>query len=154
MTVVLRPRRLVTYCRLAAVLVVVAFGGLALLLPRGQDESGTASIGNAVAFFVLGLLVAAVPLGLSRVRVRADERGVWVRNAGERFLPWEVVVGVHLPEDSAWALLELQDDETVALLAVQRNDREHAVEGVLALRRLLAASRPAGPGSAGAGQQG
>ncbi len=69
---------------------------------------------------------------------------MWVRNGlGEKFLPWAVVVGVHLPEGAPWAQLELQDDETVALLAVQANDGEHAVDAVLALRRALAASRAA-----------
>ncbi|MCU1692857.1 MAG: hypothetical protein JWM64_1948 [Frankiales bacterium] len=155
--VVVRPRRLLVYCRVVAVLVVLAFVGLALALPKGQSESASFGVADQVAFVVLGLLVAAVPLGFTRVRVRADERGVWVRNVGERFLPWEVVVGVHLPESAPWALLELQDDETVGLLALQSNDRAHAVEGVLALRRLLKASqdgrhdRPEGPG---AGQQG
>ncbi len=143
MSVVLRPRRLVLYCRLLAVLVVVAFGALALLLPQGASESASFGTADQVAFFLLGLLLAVAPLGFSRVRVRADERGIWIRNVGERFLPWEVVVGVHLPEGAPWALLELYDDETVGLLALQSNDGEHAVEGVLALRRLLATGRAA-----------
>ena len=139
---VVRPRRLVVVCRLVAALVVVVFAVLALLLPTGQSESASFGAGDQVAFFLLGVLIAAVPLGFTRVRVAADERGVWVRNGlGETFLPWAVVVGVHLPEGAPWAQLELQDDETVALLAVQSNDGEHAVEAVLGLRKALAASR-------------
>ncbi len=139
---VIRPRRLKVVGRLSAALVVLVFGVLALLLPTGQSETASFGPTDQVAFFGLGLLVAAVPLAFTRVRVAADARGVWVRNGlGERFLPWGVVVGVALPPGAPWAQLVLQDDETAALLAVQANDREHAVEAVLALRRLLAASR-------------
>ena len=139
--VVVRPRRLVLVCWSVAVLVIVVFGVLALLLPTGESESASFGLADQVAFFVLGLLLAAVPIAFTRVRVAADERGVWVRNGlGERFLPWAVVVGVHLPPGAPWAQLELQDDETVALLAVQANDGEHAVEAVLQLRRALAAA--------------
>lgn len=139
---VVRPRRLVVVCRLLAVLVVVVFGVLAPLLPRGQSQTATYARSDQIAFFVLGLLIALVPLLFARVRVQADERGVWVRNGlGEKFLPWAVVVGVHLPDGAPWAQLELQDDETVGLLAVQANDGAHAVDAVVGLRRALAASR-------------
>ncbi len=142
--VVLQPRRLRWVCWAVAVLVVVAFSVLALVLPNGATERSPVRASDQVAFFLLGCLLAVVPLAFSRVRVRADERGVWTRNGlGERFLPWQVVVGVRLDEGASWATLELQDDETAALLAVQANDGERAVEGVLALRRLLEASRHA-----------
>lgn len=141
---VVRPRRLRLVCLVCAALVVVVFAVLALLLPTGQSETASFGPADQTAFFVLGLLIALVPLAFTRVRVAADERGVWVRNGlGERFLPWAVVVAVHLPEGAPWAQLELQDDETAALLAVQSNDGEHAVDAVLGLRRLLAASRAA-----------
>jgi Bacterial PH domain len=51
------------------------------------------------------------------------------------------VAGVRLDDGSPWASLDLQDDDTVALLAVQANDGLYAVETVLELRRLLAISR-------------
>jgi peptidoglycan/LPS O-acetylase OafA/YrhL len=136
--VVVRPRRLLVVCRAVAALVLVVFGVLAWLLPKGQSESASFGLVDQVAFFVIGCLVAAVPLAFTRVRVAADDRGVWVRNGlGERFLPWPVVVGVHLPPGAPWAQLELQDDETVPLLAVQANDKGHAVDAVLALRRAM-----------------
>jgi hypothetical protein len=81
-------------------------------------------------------------LQFTRVRVYADEAGVRVRNyVGEKAVPWPVVAGVRMDDGSPWASLDLQDDDTIALLAVQANDGRYAVEAVLELRRLLAASR-------------
>jgi membrane protease YdiL (CAAX protease family) len=138
----IRPRRLTRVCWAVAVLVVVVFGVIAVLLPGGTAAAGRTGVGDQVAFFVLGLLLAAAVLLLVRARVRADAQGIWVRNVlGERFFPWAVVVSVDLPDGASWAQLELHDDETVALLAVQSNDGEAAVDAVVALRGLLKAAR-------------
>ncbi len=138
---VVRPVRLTRVCRVAAVLLVLVFTVVAVSLRQGggADVFGVA---DQVAMVVLGLLLAGVVLAFTRARVEADERGVRVRNVlGERTLPWQVVRGVRLDEGSPWASLDLHDDDTVALLAVQANDRERAVRAVIALRELLAASR-------------
>jgi hypothetical protein len=129
-------------CWAVAALVVVVFGVIAVLLPRGDSAAGRAGIGDQVSFFVLGLMLAGAVLLLVRARVRADSQGVWVRNVlGERFFPWPLVVSIDLPDGASWAQLELHDDETVPLLAVQSNDGEAAVEAVLALRALLEDAR-------------
>ena len=76
--------------------------------------------------------------------MRADAGGIEVRNVlGWRRFPWGVVREVRLDEGTPWASLELQDDDTVAMLGVSTNDGERAVDTVLALRALLAASRRA-----------
>jgi hypothetical protein len=91
---------------------------------------------------LLGVLVGGAALLLTRPRVEADATGVRVRNVlGWRHFPWQVVASVRMDEGASWASLELQDDDTVGLLAVQSNDGDAAVETVLALRRLLADSR-------------
>jgi hypothetical protein len=136
------PARLRRICQVLAGLVVVVFGLVAVLLPRGDDAVEAFGPVDQVAFFVIGLVIAGGVLVLTRFRVRADARGVWVRNSlGERFFPWALVVGVHLPQGATWAQLELHDDETVALLAVQTSDGDRAVDVVLALRRLLLESQ-------------
>ncbi|HUR13743.1 MAG TPA: PH domain-containing protein [Mycobacteriales bacterium] len=132
------PTRLRHICRVLAALVVVVFGVVTVLLPRGEDRVEAFGPLDQAAFFAIGLLIAGGVLVLTRFRVRADARGVWVRNSlGERYFPWAVVVGVHLPPGSTWAQLELHDDETVAILAVQTSDGDRAVDAVLALRGLL-----------------
>ncbi len=142
MTVDVTPRRLTVVCRGVAALVVVVFGVLALLLPRGATDGQAFGIGDQLAFFGFGLLMATGVLLMTRFRVRADVTGIWVRNVlGERYFPWGLVVSVDLPEGASWAQLELHDDETVALLGLQSNDGDATVEGVLALRKLLHTAR-------------
>ncbi|MDP9182519.1 MAG: PH domain-containing protein [Actinomycetota bacterium] len=142
MTVDHVPRRLRRVCQALAVLVVAVFGMLALLLPRGPSDAQSFGVADQVAFFGIGVLIAAGVLVLTRFRVRADERGVWVRNSlGERYFPWALVVEVDLPDGGTWAQLELHDDETVALLAVQTSDGDVAIDALIGLRRLLRESR-------------
>lgn len=137
----LRPRRLVLVCRTVAVVVVVTFAVLALLLPRGSSDGQQFGVADQVAFFGIGVLLASAAMVLTRARVQADQWGVRVRNVfGERTFPWPVVVAVTLADGAPWASLELHDDETVPLLALQANDRERTVDGVLALRQLLGAA--------------
>ncbi len=136
------PRRLTRVCRSVAALVVVAFGVLAVLLPQGATDGQVFGLGDQLAFFGFGLLMAVGVLAFTRFRVRADASGIWVRNVlGDRYFPWGLVVAVIVPEGSSWALLELHDDETVALLGLQTSDGDAMVEAVLALRKLLQTAR-------------
>ena len=143
--IVVRPRKLVWVCRAAALGLVVVFGVVAVLLPSRQGEGDAAfGVGDQIAFFCIGLLLAWAALQFTRARVVADESGIRIRNyVGEKALPWQVVAAVRMDDGAPWASLDLHDDDTVALLAVQANDGARAVEAVLALRRLLAASRDA-----------
>ncbi len=145
--VVARPRRLTWVCWLVAALVVVVFGVLAVALGRVPDGDAKFRIADQIAFFVLGLIIAGLALLFTRARVEGTVDGVHVRNPfGTKDVPWQVVRAVRLVEGAPWAVLELHDDETVQVLAVQANDGDRAVDAVLALRALLAASRG---GSAG-----
>ena len=140
--VVARPRRLTWVCWLVAALVVVVFGVLAVALGRVPDGDAKFRIADQIAFFVLGLIIAGLALLFTRARVEATVDGVHVRNPfGTKDVPWQVVREVRLDEGAPWAVLELHDDETVQMLAVQSNDGDAAVDVVLELRALLRASR-------------
>lgn len=139
---VVRPRRLTRVCVGLAVLVVALFTAVAVALGRGQDGDATFRLADQISMVGLGVLVALALLAFTRARVEADADGIRIRNVvGETVLPWQVVRSVRLDEGSPWASLDLHDDDTVSLLAVQANDGELAVQAVLALRALLAASR-------------
>jgi len=137
-----RPLRLVRTCRGLALLVVVVFAVLAVALGNAPEGDVRFLVADQIAFFVLGLLLAGAVLLLTRARVVADLAGVAVQNALTRKqVPWEVVRDVRLDDGASWAVLDLHDDETVQLLAVQSNDGDAAVDAVLGLRALLRASR-------------
>jgi hypothetical protein len=71
--------------------------------------------------------------------VVADLDGVRVQNIfTTKDVPWEVVRAVSFPDGTPWAMLDLADDDQIALLAVQAADGGRAVAAVRALRALHA----------------
>jgi len=143
--VTIRPRRIRRVCWVLAPIVVGLFGVLALALGGGGEigEGGRVfQPGDQVAMVGLGVLMAGGILLFTRPRVTADERTISIQNVvGGYHLPWEVVRAVRFEPGNPWASLELEDDDVVAVMAVQANDKEHAVAAVRTLRSLLAASR-------------
>jgi hypothetical protein len=131
-----RPVRLRRICAGTAAVVLAVFTVAAVLLPAG---SAGAAFGRAdqVALLGIGVLVAAGVLLVGRPTLEADARGLRVRNIlGSHDLPWGLVRAVSFRDGSPWASLDLVDDETVALMAVQAGDGERALATVRALRRL------------------
>ncbi len=144
--VVVRPRVLARVCWAIAAAVVVLFAVLAVALGGGPEGPAQFLLADQIAFFGLGVLIALGPLSFTRARVVADASGVRVRNLfGEKHVPWQVVRAVLLTDGTPWATLDLHDDDTISLLAVQTGDGESAVQAVLALRGLLARSRRPDP---------
>jgi hypothetical protein len=146
-SVTVRPRRIRRVCWVLAPVVVIFFAVLAWALGGapadiGETGGGAFSLSDQIAMAALGVLGAGGILLLARPRVTANERTITIQNIlGGYRLPWEVVREVRFERGSPWATLELQDDDVVAVMAVQAADKEHAVAAVIALRDLLAASR-------------
>ena len=139
----LRPRRVRVAAWVCAVGTVVAFVVVALLL-RTSNTGVYFRTADQVAMVLLGVLIAAGVLLLARPRVRADARGVEVRNVGvPRYLPWELVRAVSFPDGASWARLDLPDDEYLAVMAVQAVDGQRAVAAMRQLRALHGAAHPA-----------
>lgn len=141
------PVRLRRVAIAAAVAIVAVFVVVALLLRRGSSGEGVLfGPGDQVAMVVLGLLVAGGVLLLARPAVTADARGLRVRNIlVSHDVPWEVVREVSFRAGSPWAVLELADDDELAILAVQAADGDRAVTAVRGLRRLHARHARQGP---------
>jgi hypothetical protein len=153
------PHRLTRVCWASAV--VIAVGSVALALALEGASAGSAASGNAgagsaaagiggassygVAFTpvtramvaLFGLGCAGLLLLLTRPRLVADADGLRVRNVGRwRWLPWGVVQGVRLDDASPWMAVDLADDETVPVLAVQAADGARARATFAAVRDL------------------
>lgn len=127
--------------------VAIFFAVMGALL-RGQLNDGPTpglfQAGDQAAMVVLGLIGAAVILLFTRPRVVADERHIEVRNViGSHDVPWELVRGIVFERGNPWVSLELADDDTLAVMAVQAADKEHAVAAVRTLRALHAAHHAA-----------
>jgi hypothetical protein len=144
-TLVIRPRKIRRVCFIAAPVVAVFFAVLATALRgpvNGQPDAAVFQPADQVAMVVLGLFVAAVILMFARPRVVADAKHIEVRNIlGEHSLPWAVVRKIVFERGNPWVSLELEDDDRLAVMAVQATDHGHAVEAVRALRALHAAAR-------------
>jgi PH (Pleckstrin Homology) domain-containing protein len=142
-TVTFRPRRIRWVAGISAAAVAVLFTVLSFGLhgSAGFDNSGQFERGDQSAMIGLGVLIALGILALCRPRVIADAEGIKIRNVvGGYDLPWSVVRAVRFDRNSAWAQLELHDDEQVSVHALQAADKDYAVEGVRTLRALHSAA--------------
>jgi hypothetical protein len=149
--VVSRPVVLTRVCWGVAALVVAVFAVVAVALGGGPPGDAQFRLPDQIAMVCLGLILAGGVLTFTRARVEADAHGVRVRNAfGDKTLPWQVVRAVRLDEGTPWATLELQDDDTIAMLGISANDGDAAVDAVLGLRALLRASQSGSPPTGGA----
>jgi hypothetical protein len=134
-----RPVRLRRVAIGIAVVVVVLFTVIAALLGHTSSEGVVFGPGDQVAMVVLGILVAAGVLLIARPTVVADVHGLRVQNiVSTKDVPWELVRVVSFPDGSPWVLLELADDDQLAVLAVQASDGPRAVAAVRGLRTLQA----------------
>ena len=144
--VVYRPKRIRWVAGIAAVAVVALFTvvGVGLRGSAGFENSGQFQRGDQAAMIGLGVLIALGILAFTRPRVSADAHHIKIRNViGGYDLPWSVVRAVRFDRHSAWAVLELYDDEQVSVHALQAADKEYAVEGVRTLRALHRAAADA-----------
>ncbi|MEO6955315.1 MAG: PH domain-containing protein, partial [Antricoccus sp.] len=92
------------------------------------DQVGIAGIGFILAF---GTLLFTWP------RVWANSERVRVRNIfSTKNVPWGVVSGVGVTSGAAWAVLDLHDDDQVAMLGLQVGDGEYALAAMKRLRQL------------------
>lgn len=131
--------RLVSATIGGVLIVLVAF--LWLTLPsQVRAEFGTFQRVTILAFFVAVLVLL---YGVFRTRVTASERGISVRNGFRRHdLDWAQVVRVAITSDRPWALVDLTDGSTVALMALQTADGPRARVSTRELSAMAADSTP------------
>jgi PH (Pleckstrin Homology) domain-containing protein len=133
-----KPRRASVVAYVAAGLILVVFTLIGTAL-TGSTGEGTAVFrpGDQAAMIGLGICGALGALAFARPRVKATAEGIWIRNVfGTYDLPWAVVREVRFERGHPWVTLELADDDTVSVLAIQAADKEYAVAAVRGLRAL------------------
>jgi hypothetical protein len=124
--------------------VLAAFVVTALLMKRynaGADFGDKDQVGTVVVGIVCALLLV-MP---TYPRLIADEKEIRIRSflGNYRVIPWDVVVDVRFPSKVRFAQLVLPGEETLAIYAIQRWDKEQAVQAMNELRALFAATHPA-----------
>jgi len=131
----------IAYSCSAAVLAV--FVVTALLMKR--DNAGAVFTDkDQIATVVIGVILAGLLLMPTRPRLRADTEAVRLRAflGGWRVVPWDLIVRVEFPAKVRFARLVLPGEEALAIYAVQRLDKDRAVESMRQLRALWAATHP------------
>lgn len=137
-----KSRKTARYAIVAAVLLVVAHSTVAVLL-RVSPTGVYFRTADQLAMAGIGVLLAALALLLTRPRVRVGPAGVAVRNVfSERLIEWDLVRGLSFPDGAMWARVDIPDDEFINVMAIQSNDRDHAVAAV---RQFRALERKYGP---------
>lgn len=137
-----KPRKSRIGAWIGAILFAGSAFALSFTLGTTTPEGGTVTWADQAAMAGLGLIGAGVILSFLRLRVRADEKGLEIRNVfATHRLPWEVIVDVALPDRMQWAMATLADDDEVSIMAIQITDKERAAEAIRHLRALLEQSR-------------
>ena len=128
---------------ISAAVVLVAFVAVAIVMPHA-NAGAHFGVKDQAATAVIGLILAGLLFMLTRPRLEADLSSIRMRSflGSWRTVPWDVVVAVEFPSNVRFARVRLPAEEAFALYAVQRVDREQAVEVMRRLRALFDATHP------------
>jgi MFS family permease len=117
-----RPRRGRAVSAVFAVLSVLLFGVIAVLLP-GLGAGGQWRVGDRLFFAGVGLSIAALLWRYATIRATPTRDTLTIRNLfTTRTVSWQSVVDLRFGGGDPWVTIELDDTDTVAVMAVQKAD--------------------------------
>lgn len=128
--------------RLTAILMcvgtVVVFGVVAfLVVPTGGNTGWTML--DKWMMFAFGLMIAAALTRWGAVKAVPSAEGLTVQNLmTKRFVPWAQIVNVQFGGGRPWCLIDLDDTDQLAIMAIQRADGEDAMREAQRLAALVA----------------
>ncbi|WP_020573253.1 PH domain-containing protein [Actinopolymorpha alba] len=132
-----RPRFVPVVAVTVAVLLVVAAGGMWILLPADARAQFTWPQTATLGLFLLVLLYGLYRLG--RLKVRADAGGLTIVNLiRTRRLEWAEVLRVNLRPGDPWVQLDIDDGTTVQVMAIQSADGAWGKAAARELAQLVA----------------
>lgn len=143
---VFRPRR----GRLVALGIVggslILFGVLALLLPTNAG-SAVWGVADRIMFFSIGVVIAVLAWRFASLAAVPSREGLVVRNLViTRRLEWAQIVSVQFGGGAPWVSLDLDDLDTIAVMAIQKADGAHGEREASRLAALVQAlGEPADP---------
>lgn len=100
---------------------LAVFGAIALLMPAQSD--GRWGVGDRLMFFGLGVALAFVAWRYASIVAVPSREGLVVRNLVlTRSLEWPDIVGIQFGGGEPWVTLDLEEGDTVAVMAIQKAD--------------------------------
>jgi hypothetical protein len=120
---VFRPRRGRRVALTMGVLSLLIFAGGALLLPRVDPAFGGWGVVDRLLVAFLGVAVSALLWRYASIRAVPSTQGLVIRNLViTRRLEWTQIVRVQFGGGAPWVSVDLDDTDTVAVMAIQRAD--------------------------------
>ena len=134
---VFRPRRARVVALLLALASLAILGLVAIFLPPAIGVEN--AVLDQVAVGSVAVVIAWFCYRQATVRAVPDAAGLTVRNLLlTRRLEWTEIISVHFGQGRPWAQLDLAGGDTLAVMAIQRSDGEHAVAESRRLATLVA----------------
>jgi len=120
---VFRPRRGRHVAVTMSVLSMVIFTGGALSMPWADPQLGGWRVSDRLLLICCGLAVAASLWRFASIRAVPSTRGLVIRNLiTTRTLQWAQIVRVQFGGGAPWVSVDLDDTDTVAVMAIQKSD--------------------------------
>lgn len=124
----------------AGVLIALSAFLWLMLTPRVRSEFGWFDRSTLLVFFCAVLVVL---FGVFRTRAEVSERGLRVINGFRRHeFFWAELVAISLTQHRPWALVDLADGSTIAVMALQTADGASATRSAREIAALIAAHSP------------
>jgi len=120
---VFRPRRGRRVAAAMSVLSLVIFTGGALSMPWGDSRLGGWGVSDRLLVIACGLAIAVALWRFASIRAVPSTRGLIIRNLmTTRNVVWSQIVSVQFGGGAPWVSVDLDDTDTVAVMAIQRAD--------------------------------
>ncbi|MGH3496869.1 MAG: PH domain-containing protein [Nocardioidaceae bacterium] len=143
------PSDRTTYHPLGARVVALAAGGclttISVVMWVALPSTSRDGFSYLERITLVGCLVGALGVlyAIARTSLRTDEQGIVVLNGFRRHrFAWAEVVAVGLARGAPWAMLDVSDGSTCAVMAIQRADGERALAAYRRLRSQVDAHAP------------
>ena len=143
---VFRPRQGRRVALTLSVLSVVIFTTVALSMPWVDPRLGGATVIDRVLLVCFGLALAAALWRFASIRATPSPGGLVVRNlVTTRSLEWPQIIRVQFGGGAPWVSVDLDDTDTVAVMAIQRADGDVGMAEAARLSALVQVHSRPGP---------
>jgi hypothetical protein len=129
-----------------SVLSVVIFTGVALWMPWVEPQFGGWTVPDRSMLVLCGLAFAAALWRFASIRATPSPQGLVIRNlVSTRTLEWAQIIRVQFGGGAPWVSVDLDDTDTVAVMAIQKADGDFGQAEASRLMALVQVHSRPGP---------